>query len=786
MIKCLVTLLLIFCADFPIFSQTITSNKSKVVFQIDSLNKIAESLVRSHPDSALQIIEESIKLAISNSYALGKGIALMHKSYATSFKGKYADALSVIEKSIPILEKTSNKTDLGFAYNQKGYLKERLGDIEQALKNYTKAVDFITPSDNSEASPKLTIVYNNLGGYYQRRGNYIQSLEYFNKTLELSEKQKDQTLTAICLSNIGNIRFFQKEYDKAIPYYEKSIVIRKKSDDYKGLAQVYNNLGGTLLSQNKNDEALPYLKEAALLYQQTENSRGYLMSQINIGLIYYNQKEYDEAIQYFKECLKLEQEITDKNTLTMIYNNLAAANNEQQNYDTAIVYAQKGLEVAQAIDAKKTIIDNLESLSIAYKGKKDFEKAHEYHVLYTTYKDSLFNIEKSSEINALLLEQKKLENLQLEKDNLLKNNTLQKERFETQAQKQAFIILEKQAEADRLFALAKDATNKQESDSLYRAAQNAQLEADNLKIKAEKTEAEKRATQAENEQKIAFQQNLSTLFGMGILAALAVAFVAYRNQRNKQKANLLLAEKNEEINLQNELLADSNQIKDRLFSIIAHDLRSPMMAFQDVSRQLEFYIQKKDTEKLSKTVKLLDTSANNLTNLLNNLLHWSLLQQKHQTRYQFDTYSLHLLLSEIITTYQSISEPKQIEWQIDIPTEFSVWVDAPSFQTIIRNIVSNAIKFSPTKGKLTIQATQKEGLIYLSIQDTGAGIPIEVQENLSQNTLNPTQKGTKNEKGTGLGLLLCYQFAKENNIIINLESQEQAGTTFTFLIPTQK
>ncbi|WP_375560965.1 sensor histidine kinase [Bernardetia sp. OM2101] len=169
------------------------------------------------------------------------------------------------------------------------------------------------------------------------------------------------------------------------------------------------------------------------------------------------------------------------------------------------------------------------------------------------------------------------------------------------------------------------------------------------------------------------------------------------------------------------------------------------------------------------------------------MLHWALLQQQQKTRYQFDSYSLSLLLSEMMTTYQTISEPKQIEWQVDIPTELSVWVDAPSFQTIIRNIISNAIKFSPTKGKITIQATQKDDeVVQLSIQDTGKGIPLEVQKNLSQNTLNPTQKGTKNEKGTGLGLLLCYQFAKDNNIVIDLESQEKQGTTFTFYIPTQK
>ncbi|WP_169315246.1 tetratricopeptide repeat-containing sensor histidine kinase [Bernardetia litoralis] len=768
-----------------IYSQEVKGQYSTIV-QVDSLNQLAEKLIKSKPDSALFFIEKAEKLASSISYQLGKGIALKHKAYAISGKGNYSKSLNIIEQAIFKLEKTSNKLDLGSAYTHRGYLKERLGYIDKALENYTKSILIIKSKTDSDISFPLAISYNVLGGYYQRRGNYVKSLKYFNEALVLSEEEKEVTFTSTCLNNIGNIHLFQKEYEKAIPYYKKAILLRKKVDDRKGLASVYNNLGGTLLSQNKNEEALFYLKKASLIYKETNNTRGYLMSQINIGLIHFNREEYNKAKEYFKECLQLEQRVTDKNTLSMIYTNLAACHSEQRKYDSAILYAQKGLKVAKAINSKKIISDNLLSLSLSYEAMENFEEAYNYHVLYTSYKDSLFNIEKTSEINALLLDQKNLENTQLEKDNLLKSHALQKEQFERKTKEQEFSLLEKQAEADHLLALAKETKNRQESDSLYRAAKNAQLEADNLKIKAEKIDAQRRANQAESEQKIAFQRNLSILFGVIVLAAIAITFTAYRNQRNKQKANFLLAEKNEEINLQNELLEDSNQTKDRLFSIIAHDLRSPMMAFQDVSRQLEFYIQKQDSEKLLRTVKLLDTSSNNLTNLLNNLLHWSLLQQKQQVRYRFDTYSLQLLISEIIITYQTISEPKQIEWQVNIPTSFFVWVDAPSFQTIMRNIISNAIKFSPIKGKLVIQAIQKENLINLSIQDTGAGIPLEVQQNVSQNILNPTQKGTKNEKGTGLGLLLCYEFAKENNITINLDSTPQTGTLFTFTIPTQK
>lgn len=750
--------------------------------RVDALNQIGIDLMASYADSAFTIFNTNYQIAQHNEYDLGEGIALMYMSYITSKKGDYKTAFDYIEKSIFCLEKTKNKSDLGFAYNQFGYLKERLGEIEPALVNYQKAAQMIEKSNNQE---NLDIVYNNLGGYYQRRGNYTESLKYFNQTLPVVEAQKDSTLMAIVLGNIGNIHFFQQEFDKAIPYYKKSIEVRKKIGDEKGLAQVYNNLGGTLLSQFKTQEALPYLDEAAQLYKQTGNTRGYLMSQTNIGLIHYQEENYLRAIEYFERCLEMENDITDKNTLTMIYNNLAAANNQLQNYDKGIVYAQKGLEVSEEIKADKTIGDNLASLAIAYAGNKDFEKAYEYHAKYKEHQDSLFNLEKTSELNALLLEQKTYENEKLEQENKLKAVSLEKERLEKQSQVQQVAFLKKQAEADKLLVLAKEAKSEKEADSLLQEAQKAQLEADNLKIKAEKTEAEKRATEAEANEKIAFQRNLSIVFGISVVAALLIAFIAYRNQRNKQKANLLLAEKNEEIRLQNELLDDANKTKDRLFAIIAHDLRSPVLAFQEVSEQLEFYAQKQQPEKIIKTAKLLDNAAHNVGNLLNNLLHWALLQQEKQIRYQFAAYNLSEILAETLQTYQPIAEVKQIDWSVELDKKIFIWVDAPSFQTIIRNILSNATKFTPKEGKIHITSHLNEETekAILSIHNTGKAIPKEVQENLSQKKLNSSQKGTQNEKGTGLGLLLCYEFAKANEIDINLESNDTTGTTFTFLIP---
>jgi signal transduction histidine kinase len=775
------------------FDSTAQKNATKdtnlVISQIDSLNKIAETLVRSNPDSALFILEKSEKLATSASYQEGIGVALKHKALSLNNKGKYEESLSRVEKSISILEKTSNKTDLAAAYGLKGYLTEQLGNPEMALENYTKSITTLKSVTDSDVSLKLAISYNLLGIHYQRKLNHTEALKYFNEALVLVENQNQSNFTSAFLSNIGNTYLYQKEYDKAITYYKKITAIQEKAGDKAGLAISYNNLGSAYLGKLETEKALPYLKKASQIYNETDNTRGYLLSEMNIGTIYYREEEYEKAKTYYFKCLEIEKQVIDKNILTMIYHYLGTIKGIEHDYDSAIIYAQKGLVIAEEIDSKNFFIDHLQLLSLSYEGKKDFEKAYTYHKLYTNQKDSIFNIEKASEVNALLLEQKNLENTQLEKDNIIKQNTLEKERLETQAQKQAVLILEKQAEADRLMALAKESKNKQEADSLFRAAKTAQLEADNLKIKAEnlnvkaqKAEAEQKATELEAKRNLDYQKNISILFGIIVLAALIVAYVAYQNQQNKQKANLLLAEKNEEINLQNELLGQSNTMKDRLFSIIAHDLRNPIMAFQGITEQINFFLRKNKPERLLQMTESIDESAQNINHLLNNLLGWALTQTNQISLQKTDT-NLFQNVEEVVKIYQMSAVIHQIELKSEVSKGLSVHVDKDSFQTILRNLVGNAIKYTPEDGKITLSAKPQNDKIILSITDTGTGMNEETKQKISQLSVGNTKRGLRGEKGTGLGLVLCYEFAELNNIKIEVESKENEGTTFSLEIP---
>ncbi len=546
----------------------------------------------------------------------------------------------------------------------------------------------------------------------------------------------------------------------------------------------------TLNTQAQNQRIIDSLNN---VYQNAPNDTTKILALASIAFEYYRQGKYSLALKTYQKSLKISKKIKDKIGISYSLNGLALVAQKQDNYEQSIIYAEHGLKIAQDIKSLPEIKVLSHTLYKTYKLKKDYKKALEYHEFFKESNDSLFNVESSKAIanleSTLEIERKEQEIGILNKDKELakeKQAILQKDlqlqNIEVAYQKNAKLAIEKQAEADQLFALAKEAQSQKKADSLYRAAQNAQLEADNLKIMAQKVEAEKRAIKAESNQKIAFQKNISMLFGIGILATLLIAYMAYRNQRNKQRINLLLAEKNKEINTQNQLLADSNQMKGHLFSIIAHDLRSPIAAFQGITEQINFFLQKNKPERLLQMSESIDNSVKNLNHLLNNLLSWALTQTQ-QISLEKREINLFKSVEQVVKVYEVSALIHQIELENNLSENIFIHVDKDSFQTILRNLIGNAIKYTHKDGKISISAISKDDKVILSIADNGIGMSEEIKQKLSQLSVGNTRRGVRGEKGTGLGLVLCYEFAELNSIKIDVESKVSEGTTFNLAIP---
>jgi signal transduction histidine kinase len=238
----------------------------------------------------------------------------------------------------------------------------------------------------------------------------------------------------------------------------------------------------------------------------------------------------------------------------------------------------------------------------------------------------------------------------------------------------------------------------------------------------------------------------------------------------------------EEINLKNEQLLAINAEKDKFFSIIAHDLRGPLSAFVAATQIITEEVQSMSIEAIRDITDSMKTSATNIYSLLENLLEWSRLRRGGM---DFIPAKLNLKkkIVECIEVLSESAHKKRIEIEIFVPNELEVMADNHMFESVIRNLISNAIKFTVAGGKVIISAfPNNDHSIEVKISDTGIGMTPELKNKLFQISEKTNRPGTDGEPSTGLGLLLCKEFIEKHEGKIWVESEVGKGSTFSFSI----
>lgn len=233
-----------------------------------------------------------------------------------------------------------------------------------------------------------------------------------------------------------------------------------------------------------------------------------------------------------------------------------------------------------------------------------------------------------------------------------------------------------------------------------------------------------------------------------------------------------------------EELENTNAQKDKFFSIIAHDLRSPLAGLLNLLHFLnEEFNEIPDNEKHEQLVNIAK-SANNIFKLLENLLEWSVIQRG---LIEFNPENINLLLfcKNSVEPLREIAYQKNIEIFININEQSELYADSYMMNVVIRNLISNAIKFTPKGGEIRISCSKTEEYCEITIADNGIGIPDYILPNLFKLGEKTNRPGTENEKSTGLGLLLCKEYIDKHNGLIRVESKEMKGSKFIISVPLQ-
>lgn len=270
--------------------------------------------------------------------------------------------------------------------------------------------------------------------------------------------------------------------------------------------------------------------------------------------------------------------------------------------------------------------------------------------------------------------------------------------------------------------------------------------------------------------------------GFGIIASFILNYSRYRiyfsNFLLKQNIQLY----NKQLELANNKLADDNMAKDKFISVLAHDLRGAVSGVAGVSELLKENINEYGKEEINELVNLIYNKSKSSFYLLEELLEWAKIRQ-HQTAFNPANIPLVSVAESAVHLLADKAQVKKIQIVKSIPENICVYADTHMLNTILRNLISNAIKFTPECGQISLSANTSNNMAVITVADTGLGMDAKTVQSLFKIGYTKSKPGTDGERGTGYGLLLCNEFVQKHGGLIQVESEPGKGSCFTFTIP---
>ncbi len=468
--------------------------------------------------------------------------------------------------------------------------------------------------------------------------------------------------------------------------------------------------------------------------------------------------------------------------------------NEENNAET---YLKKSLQVAEEYNLAKGIYDSQQSLGKTFAKKGSYGMALVYLAKAQEY-ERLANDSTALAANLLLMgeysfRQQAKNNYE---DTNLNNQAIGKIREALQigwaknlkyTLRDGYELLAEVYKELKDYPKAQSALEKQWEITLLinSETQNgliAELESktkiDEMKLKIAKAEKDQRVMEKEKN----FQ--LMIFIGICIILVMIISGVSLVVMGKNKHSKILLAH-NKEIERKNAQLEALNQTKDKFFSIISHDVKGPLHSLRSFSNILMNHPEHLSIDEIKMLAKDLDGSLENLLGLLENLLIWAR-SQTGAIQITPEVFSIQELVDKNHRLLGNTATNKNIQLKKGPTASVSVFADIKCIDTVLRNLISNALKFTKKEGEIYTTITERDHDVVIAVRDNGVGIPKSVQSKLFILGEKHSTMGTGNEKGTGLGLILCKEFVEQNKGKIWFESVEDQGTTFSFTLPKAK
>lgn len=560
-------------------------------------------------------------------------------------------------------------------------------------------------------------------GYIEQFSNPSYANRLFIEAKEKAESNRHFALLYEAYYHLANFYLKWEQYEPANQYIQKQIKLVKD----KNLEQVpnYGLLGGIYAKQRKTEQAIEAYHQQLQIQLARGEEKFTTGTLSEAGNAYFYIKDYEEAREYYLRGIAIGEKYRDDRSLGYLKDNVGLSFYEQKRYQEALPWQAAALMHRRKLNSEHELIAGLNNISATYlaldKPDSALFFAHQSYPLAIKFGHYNF-IREISEI-------------------------LGKAHYALKNTDSAYIFMQKAHHYQ---------------DSLKRQERERALLGALARVEAEEQKYQNSLLTQQNEQLFSF----GILLALLLLVILAISFALWKQSQERRKLLMHLQE--------------LNATKDKLFAILGHDLRAPIASLVNVMEML-------NTEMISPKEFLFFSSKlkegiEHVHFTLNNLLIWAN-SQMQGLKTNIQNIDLQELINANINLLSTIANAKNIHISHEIPTNAYAKADKDQIDLVLRNLMSNALKFTPQYGKIQILVSAQDSFWEISVRDTGVGISPERIAKLFVQGNYFSSLGTGGEKGTGFGLWICKEMIEKNGGKIWVESQEGKGSIFTFTLP---
>lgn len=580
---------------------------------------------------------------------------------------------------------------------------------------------------------------NHLGAVYVNQSQFDEALVVFDQMYQSAEIKKDHFRMCLAKMNVGIIYRKRSVFGSSMEVYLESLNHARLAKHDGLIATVLQNMGSLANSMEKHDLALEYLAESLDIHTRIKNQRGMAGAMANIGISLKSMGKSDSAIRYYDMAAQKFKQLDDKVNLAKMNSNIGQLYMAENNYPKALRYLNLAIDMMEEQKNYNDLVNTLNAKS-------------ELYLMQEQYQSS---IEVAKRAIKLAEQQGYMMGAKNAYDNLAKaqaESNEQKDAFESLRKVQAYNDSIRSQEQQELVA-EMEARYASEKKDLQIKQQRDQLELQDLRMRYS--------------------------YGVGGLLVLLVLFLTLTYWRIR-KLNVKLRAQHKDLEAKNDELAQLSTFKDRLLTVVSHDVRNPLAGVKSMlGLQASGAI---SVEEFSEWNVDMTKRIDSALSMLTNLLEWSKLQYVGLKPYP-EKLDLNLFLREVMEQVQYQAALKSVYLKWEVAPGATVHTDRHMLRICLYNLLSNAIKFSHKGSSVWLMGRQRGKEVVLEVIDLGVGMDEESKKKVMQPRVSFTTYGTENEKGSGVGLVLVHELLELMSARMELESEPGEGSVFRIYLP---